>query len=100
MRIEGTSMLKHNPNTGHSSPAATLEMSATNVAGFDWPLSYEAETFLRDQMTEFLAQNSFAKGLAQRMQNETGTDFFEWIDHFVLPPDAEHGLRGAGFTPD
>ncbi|MEO6033997.1 MAG: hypothetical protein ABIQ35_01950 [Verrucomicrobiota bacterium] len=73
---------------------------------FDWPLAFEAENFLRDRIKTFLANNSFAARLADRMQRESGTDFFEWIDHLVLAPEDETPLRQAGFetqnveTPD
>ncbi|MDB6016483.1 MAG: hypothetical protein JWR19_972, partial [Pedosphaera sp.] len=64
---------------------------------FDWPLAYDAEKFLQQRIAEFLALNSFARRLAERMRNETGTDFFEWIDHLVLAPEDEKTLREAGF---
>ncbi|MGH8024512.1 MAG: hypothetical protein ACRED1_13070, partial [Limisphaerales bacterium] len=54
---------------------------------FDWPLAYEGEKFIRSRLDEFLSKNSFAKNLAGRMRDETGTDFFEWVDHLVLSPD-------------
>src|SRR6266404_6211179 len=79
-------------------PTANADVSNPNPAGFDWPLAYEAETFLRKQVALFLEQNSFASELSARMRNDTGTDFFEWIDHLVLSLDEEHGLRESGFS--
>src|SRR6266404_3644021 len=79
-------------------PTANADVSNPNPAGFDWPLAYEAETFLRKQVALFLEQNSFASELSARMRNDTGTDFFEWIDHLVLSPDEEQGLRESGFS--
>src|ERR1051326_9422537 len=67
---------------------------------FDWPLANDAEALLRSYITAFLAQNSFARRLADRMRDETGTDFFEWIDHLVLSPTEEKKLVEAGFTKD
>jgi hypothetical protein len=67
---------------------------------FDWPLAFPAEQFLAGRIAEFLAQNSFARKLSVRMRDETGTDFFEWVDHLVLSPDDETKLRAAGFVPD
>ena len=67
---------------------------------FNWPLAYEAENFLREQIAAFLGQNKCATELTARMQNETGTDFFEWIDHLVLSPSDENALRKAGFEND
>ena len=53
---------------------------AEGVERFDWPLANEAETFLRERVEAFLARNSFAQRLAERMREETATDFFEWVD--------------------
>ncbi len=67
---------------------------------FDWPLAYEGEKFIRTRLDEFLANNSVARRLAARMRDETGTDFFEWVDHLVLSPDDETALVKAGFVHD
>jgi hypothetical protein len=67
---------------------------------FDWPLAFDAEKFLRERMHSFLERNRFARQLAERMREETGTDFFEWIDHLVLPPEDEQPLRALGLAQD
>ncbi len=67
---------------------------------FDWPLANEAEALLRRYVENFLSQNFFARRLAARMRDETGTDFFEWADHLVLSPSDEKDLLKAGFVPD
>src|SRR5580765_2850957 len=67
---------------------------------FDWPLANDAEALLRRYITSFLAQNSFAKRLADRMRDETGTDFFEWVDHIVVSPTEKNVLLEAGFVLD
>jgi hypothetical protein len=67
---------------------------------FDWPLAFDAEKFLRQCMDSFLERNGFARHLAGRMREETGTDFFEWIDHLVLQPEAEQTLRSFGMEAD
>ena len=67
---------------------------------FDWPLANEAEQFLRERIGRFLKRNSFARRLADRMRDETGTDFFEWVDHLVLPPSEQPALAAAGFARD
>src|SRR4029079_16372986 len=36
--------------------------------------------------------------LAERMRDETGTEFFEWVDHVVVTPDQAEALRAAGFV--
>src|ERR1700737_250049 len=63
---------------------------------FDWPLAYEAESLLRRFVHSFLEHNQFASRLAAEMRHRTGTDFYEWVDHFTL--DAEHAeeLRAVG----
>ncbi|HEY3916090.1 MAG TPA: hypothetical protein VGN61_16510 [Verrucomicrobiae bacterium] len=64
---------------------------------FDWPLAFDAENFLREHTSSFLELNSFAKRLAERMRDETGTDFFEWIDHLILPQKHQKALLDLGF---
>jgi hypothetical protein len=64
---------------------------------FNWPLAYEAEALLSKHINAFLAKNPLAARLAQRMHDETGTEFFEWVDHFVVSTGHEVALRAAGF---
>src|SRR6185503_20076060 len=75
-------------------------VSAAKPNGFDWPLAYEAENLLRQHIGAFLERNAFARQLAQRMQDETGKDFFEWVDHLVVSPDDEPALCAVGFVRD
>jgi hypothetical protein len=72
----------------------------TMPKNFDWPLAFDGEAFIRERLETFLAQNSSARQLAARMHAETGTDFFEWVDHLVLSPDDETALVKAGFVHD
>src|ERR1043166_6791195 len=74
--------------------------SAAEPKRFDWPLAYEAERLLRQRLGTFLDTNTFARELAGRMQNETGTDFFEWVDHLVVSPDDEAALCACGLVRD
>ena len=67
---------------------------------WDWPLAFDAEKFLRGRAGVFLERNSFARNLARRMREETGTDFFEWIDSMALERGDETPLRQAGFVPE
>jgi hypothetical protein len=67
---------------------------------FNWPLCYEAENLLLDRINAFLEQNSFARILSERMRDETGTLFLDWVDHMVVSPSDEAALRDAGFTDD
>ncbi|MBI5771468.1 MAG: hypothetical protein HZA93_27080 [Verrucomicrobia bacterium] len=71
---------------------------ATNGNAFDWPLAYEAERVVGGYVEAFLHRNRFARTLAERMRDETGTDFFEWVDHLVVAPDQADALRAAGFV--
>jgi hypothetical protein len=66
---------------------------------FDWPLAYDGEKLIRQRLDDFLAKNSFARQFAARMKAETGTDFFEWVDHLVLSPHEETALVQTGFVP-
>lgn len=67
---------------------------------FDWPLCYEAENFLLERIDAFLARNAFAKRLSDRMLAGTGTLILDWVDHLVVSPRDEAGLRGSGFVPE
>lgn len=69
-------------------------------ADFNWPLAYEAETLLATHINAFLAKNPAAARLAQRTHDETGTEFFEWTDHFIVSANHEKAFRAAGFTTD
>ncbi|MDB6167513.1 MAG: hypothetical protein JWM88_377 [Verrucomicrobia bacterium] len=75
--------------TSHHSPAQ-----------FDWPLAYEAEERLGQFIGAFLGQNRFARTLAQRMRDETGTDFYEWVDHLTVGVEHVAGLRALGLTEE
>lgn len=88
-------MSKTTPN---ASPAKTSNSSLSGA--FDWPVANEAETLLRERINAFLERNSFTRRLAARMRDETGTDFFEWVDHLVLPPEEVSALDAAGFVRD
>jgi hypothetical protein len=73
------------------SPIPTAAASA-----FDWPLAYEAEQFLRDEIARLVAQHAGARRLAERMRDETGTDFYEWVDHLVVGSGREEAVRAVG----
>ena len=73
--------------------------SQTGIS-FDWPLAFDAEKCLRERLASFLNLNSAASELARRMRDETGTDFFEWMDHLVLSHEDEKTLREFGFVTE
>jgi hypothetical protein len=63
---------------------------------FDWPLAYEAETLLRRFIRSFLEHNEIANRLARDLRQRTGTDFYEWVDHFSLDTTHAEELRAVG----
>src|SRR6185369_9392147 len=67
---------------------------------FDWPLCYEAESFILAQIDAFLVRNSFARRLSEQMRNETGTLLLDWVDYLLVSPQTESLLREAGYTED
>ncbi len=71
-----------------------------SAAQFDWPLAYDAEQLLGRMIEAFLRHNGFARDLAARMRDETGTDFYEWVDHLVLAPEHAAELRAAGLVEE
>jgi hypothetical protein len=66
---------------------------------FDWPLAYDAENLFRDRVDAFMSKNSAASEFAARMRKETGTDFFEWVDHLSVGPDELAEFQKVGFIP-
>ncbi len=74
--------------------------SLQSPANFNWPLAYEAEALLSQYINAFLAQHSWAATLARRMSAETGTEFFEWTDSFVVSANHEAAFRAAGFVTE
>lgn len=64
---------------------------------FDWPLANEAERFLREHLARFCRHNAFAAELSRRMEAETATDLFEWVDHLGLGVQERNALEAAGF---
>ena len=67
---------------------------------FDWPLCYEAEALILKHLEAFTARNAFARHLAQRMRDESGTLLLDWVDHLVLPAEVFPALREAGYVDD
>lgn len=94
-----TSTKKSRPARRPVKAGARPDRSA-NPLPFDWPLANEAEQLLRERIVLFLERNTYARQLADRMRDETGTDLFEWVDHIVLAPEEQKALHEAGFVPD
>lgn len=81
---------------------ATLESTKASEAEskFEWPLCYDAENFVLSRLDAFLERNTFARTLAARMRDETGTLILDWTDYLLLPASDEAQLRAAGYTED
>jgi hypothetical protein len=65
---------------------------------FDWPLAYEAEKLLRRFICSFLEHNESARRLARELTHRTGTDFYEWVDHFSLGAERAEDLQAVGLV--
>jgi len=78
----------------------TCAAPAANEKRFDWPLCYVAENLVLDHIRGFVARNTFAAKLSERMRSESGTLLIDWVDHLVFSAEAEPALRNAGFTND
>lgn len=83
----------NNPNT----PA---KAESSSEQAFEWPLAYDAEQLLLRHIDAFLQRHAFARQLAKRMQLETGTDFYEWVDHVTLDPAHRGALENVGLVED
>jgi hypothetical protein len=67
---------------------------------FDWPLAFSAEQLIRELVASFLGRHSWAQLFSQRLQEETGTDLFEWIDHLTANEQDALALREVGFISE
>ena len=67
---------------------------------FDWPVCYEAEDWIDQQLTAFCRQSAFASRFVERLRTETGTLLIDWVDHLRLRPGSEAALRERGFVED
>jgi hypothetical protein len=81
-------------------PAPTPPAGSDVTNSFDPMPGLEAEKLLRARVETFLEQNGTARKIAARMRGETGTDFFDWIDHLALGPEDEKSLLNLGFVPE
>ena len=67
---------------------------------FDWPVCYDAENWVLEQLDAICERDGFARTLRERMRDETGTLLLDWVDHLVVPPRHEAKLRELGYTDD
>ncbi|MFI5381035.1 MAG: hypothetical protein ACHRHE_17190 [Tepidisphaerales bacterium] len=75
--------------------------TANDLKAFHWTPQPDARKLLDAIVGDFLARTPDAADLAVRLRHETGTRFFDWIDHVTLPdsPDRQHDLLAAGYLP-
>ena len=52
---------------------------------FDWQRCPNVARLVTKRVDEIVSEIRFASCLQQRMKNETGTRFFDWVDHLCLP---------------
>lgn len=57
------------------------------MTAFDWNLHPQAEIFLIQIVSDFLENNTAARKISEKIQVETATQFFDWIDHVALPAE-------------
>src|SRR5205823_2749211 len=67
---------------------------------FNWPLCYKAENFIFERIDAFLERSNFARVLAKRIRDETGTLILDWTDHLLLSASDEKALREVGYVDD
>lgn len=67
---------------------------------WDWKRWPETEAFVNGLIAEALVGNDFAANLSRRMTEETGTRFFDWVDHLVVDRAAAKiaDLEALGFS--
>ncbi|MCU0228480.1 MAG: hypothetical protein MUF01_12650 [Bryobacterales bacterium] len=81
---------------------AAQSRTSSPLAQFAWETQPEADAWLRRVIDDFLSRNPFAAALSIRMASETGTRFFDWVDHVRLPKSDAIAtlLQRLGFQPD
>ena len=67
---------------------------------FDWPVCYDAENWVLEQLGAICQHDEFARTLRQRMRDETGTLLIDWVDHLIVSLEHEPKLRELGFTEE
>src|SRR6185369_8106479 len=60
--------------------------------------AYEAEKLLRRFICSFLEHNERARQLARQLTHRTGTDFYEWVDHFSVDVEHAENLQAVGLV--
>ena len=70
-----------------------------DLVKFQWKPCPEGQLLLDELITEFFSENESMRKLEAAMKDQTGTRFFDWIDHLQLPVsnDLAAKLSEAGF---
>src|SRR5687767_13691821 len=73
---------------------------ATDLAKFQWSPQPEATGLLSELLQLFIDDCPDACGFAAQLARETGTRWFDWIDHLAIDSggDIKAQLRNAGFV--
>lgn len=85
-------------------PVEHIEDVRTELRRYNWQPQPEAQRILDDLLAEFLNRNAWAKNLARRMKDDSGTRFKDWVDHYSIAAsdplfvDLRDRLLAAGFT--
>ncbi len=78
------------------------QFNLSSPHAYEWKRFPDTEAMLHRWIEDGLLGNRFAADLAHRMTNETGTRFFDWVDHLVVssPSDLSVQLEQAGYHRD
>ena len=73
-----------------------------SASASQWECQPEAWTFLRSMLRQFCDQSEYLAAWRDRLLNETGTRFVDWIDHLTLGSAAvsDEELAKLGFCPE
>jgi hypothetical protein len=77
----------------------TIAGAASALEQFKWETQPQAEKLVRRLVDDFLARNPGASTLAQRMKDEAGTRFHDWVDD-IRTNIAISELESVGFEKD
>lgn len=77
-------------------------MSVSDLTKFQWQPCPEGQALLDELIAKLLKRNPYANTLSQRMQADSGSRFFDWIDHLQLAKTDKliKQLEKAGFESD
>ena len=78
---------------------ATATATSDLLTQYHWEPQPRAQSLLNELVSDFLSRCAPAAELANRMKHDTGTRFFDWIDHLQVPrsPALRTRLTEVGF---